>query len=103
MVRYHKRPEFTVSTAGQHSMLVKVRCGLCRVTRLYHPDDIIALIGDVAIWDIAPRFSCETCKSREYLKADWTHIAGPDVGKTRIRRLVRVRYIRVPVWKDEVI
>lgn len=103
MVRYLKKPEFTVSTAAEHSMIVKVRCGLCKVTRRYHPDDIIKLIGDVALGDIAPKFSCETCTSRDYPKADWDHVRGPDVGKTKIRRLVRVRYIRVPVWRDEII
>jgi hypothetical protein len=100
-MRYRNKPEFTLSTAATHSMFVKLKCHLCRTTRLYHPEDIVALLGDVALWDIAANLMCETCKSREYLKADWAQIRGPDIGMTTVRRLTRIRFVRVPEWRDE--
>lgn len=99
----HKTPEFTLSTAHSHSMLVKLKCGLRRQVHLYRAQDIITLIGDVPLWDIAFAFRCEKCQTGEYLRADWQHLYGPDVGRTTIRRLVRVKTINVPIWRDEII
>ena len=100
----YKKPDTTLRNAPTHSLFVEVKCGRCRVVHLYHPDDIIQLVGgDLAIYEVVGHFSCERCKGREYLKASWKAVFGPDVGKTPIGRLVRVRYVRVPVWRDDVI
>lgn len=99
----HKKPEFTLSTAHTHGMLLQLKCGLCRQAHLYRAQDIITLIGDVALWDVAPSFKCERCKTGEFLRADWKHVYGPDVGKLTVRRLIRVKTVNIPIWKDEVI
>jgi hypothetical protein len=100
----YKKPDTTLRNAPTYSLFVQVRCGRCRVVHLYLPDDIIELVGgDLAIYEVVQHFKCERCQSREYMKASWKAVYGPDVGKTAIRRLVRVRYVRVPVWRDEVI
>jgi hypothetical protein len=99
----YKKPEFTLSTADQHNMLVKLKCGLCRQVHLYYSRDVITLIGDVPLWDIARAFRCEKCKTGEYLRADWHHLYSPDIGKTTVRRLVRIKRVDIPIWTDEVI
>jgi hypothetical protein len=98
-----RKPEFTLSSADARSMLVKMRCYRCRIEHKYRPDDIVQLAGDLALHDITSHFRCERCKSRDFLRADWHHIYGPDVGRTTIRRLVRVRFVRIPEWRDETI
>lgn len=102
MVRYNKKPEFTLSTADEHSMLVKVKCHLCKDLHHYYAPDIMTLLGDIAIYDIARKFRCEKCKTREYMSADWAHVRGPDTGTVPMRRLVLIKYVRVPVWADDV-
>jgi hypothetical protein len=102
-MRYRKKPDFTLSSADQHGMLLELKCHLCRQVHLYLARDIIKLVGDIALWDIAPAFSCERCQTGEYLKADWRHVYGPDFGKLTVRKLVRIRKVEIPVWRDEVI
>ncbi len=99
----YKKPDFTLSTADENGMLVKIRCGLCKGTHLYYAKDVMKLIGDLPLWDIAANTRCEKCDTNAYLKADWKHVYGPDVGNTKVRKLVRIRQVRIPVWKDEII
>lgn len=98
-----KKPEFTLSTADAHGMLVQLRCHRCRQVHLYYARDVIMLIGDLALWDVAPAFRCEKCQTGEFLRADWKHVYGPDVGKTVVRRLVQIKKVEIPIWKDEII
>lgn len=101
---YQKQKEqFTLSTAEQHGMLLKLRCGLCKQVHLYYARDVMTLIGDLSLWEIANNIKCEKCDKGDYLKADWKHLYGPDIGKTKVRKLVRIRLVQIPVWKEETI
>lgn len=104
-MRYRKKPELSLSNAPLSNLYAEVTCRRrCRVTHLYHPDDLLELCKeDLAIPDVAEFFRCERCRSRDYMRSAWKAVYGPDTGKTPIRRLVRVRYVRVPVWRDDVV
>lgn len=103
-MRYRKKPDLTLSTAPISSLFAEVTCRRCRITHLYHPDDLLKLIKeDLAIPDVAGFFRCDKCKSRDYMRSSWQAVLGPDVGRTPIRRLAEVRYARVLVWRDDVV
>ncbi|OJF91738.1 hypothetical protein AX761_22055 [Rhizobium sp. 58] len=61
------------------------------------------LCGDIPIHDVAAHFRCEKCKHKTYLQAGYFSIYGPDIGKISLRRLVRVKVIHKPIWRDETI
>ena len=98
-----KKPELSLGNAAVSSLYVRIRCGRCRIVHVYDPDDLVKLCGDLAIYDVAARFRCERCKRREYLRADWHHVYGPDIGKTVIRRLVGMSRREYPVWRDDIL
>ena len=95
-----KQMAYTVAQAHLDGLLVKVTCQHCRITRLYLPKDLLTLCGPIGIHEIAQWFRCEKCDQKHNMVADWMAVYGPDVRMLRVRRLVRVKYKRVPVWKD---
>jgi hypothetical protein len=103
MVHPYCRPDYTLSSGAADGMLVKMNCRQCRSVHRYHPADLVALCGDIPIYEVASWFRCEKCATRDHLKAGWDTVMGPDIGKTRVRRLVRVRMVRVPEWREEIV
>lgn len=103
MVHPYRKPQYTLSTGATDGMLVKMRCQLCRGVHRYHPADLVQLCGDIPIDEVVAWFRCEKCGTRDYLKAGWDTVMGPDVGKTKVRRLVNVRYVRVPEWREDIV
>lgn len=100
---YRKKDQFTLSGGGVHGMLVKVRCGGCRNVHRYHAADMIKLYGDIPISELEQQLWCETCDTRRYLNVNWQTVYGPDVGTLKVRRLVQIKQVRVPIWKEETI
>lgn len=98
-----KQMAFTLVHADEHGMLVKVTCQHCRIIRRYLSKDLLTLCGPIGIHDIPSWFRCEMCKSKRNMVADWESNYGDQIGKVQVRRLVNVRYARIPVWKDGVL
>jgi hypothetical protein len=94
---------FTLRHADEHNMLVRVTCQHCRITRRYLAKDLLTLCGPVGIHDIPRWFRCEKCDEKHWMVADWESLYGDAIGKVQVRRLVKVKYKRVPVWKDGVL
>lgn len=92
----------TLSKAEETGQIVRIDCMHCRITQRYRCRDLLQLCGDVAIDEIAPHFRCETCKQKDYLRAIFELPWGHDIGKLRIRTLVRIKTVRKPVWKEDV-
>jgi hypothetical protein len=94
---------FTLQHADEHNMLVRVTCQHCRITRRYLAKDLLTLCGPVGL-DRLPRwFRCEKCGNKHWMVVDWETLYGSAIGKTKVRRLVKVTYKRVPIWKDGVL
>ena len=94
---------FSLAQAHESNLFVRVTCQSCRVSRLYYAKDILRLCGDVLIDEVATQMRCEKCRRKDHLNAKYDTIYGPDVGKTKIRRLVEIKTIRRPIWIDEII
>ena len=98
-----KQMAFTLADANKSGMLVKVTCQHCRIIRRYPSNDLLTLCGPIGIHEIPSRFRCEVCKSKRDMVADWENNYGDQIGKLQVRRLVKVSYKRVPIWKDGVL
>jgi hypothetical protein len=93
-------PKYTLSNAHADGMLVRVQCQLCSITHHYRAGDLLAVCGDVPLWEIAGHFRCERCERKDYMSADWRNVRGEDLKSLRIRKLVGVRLVRVFDWED---
>jgi hypothetical protein len=91
---------WTLGKARAMGNLVKIDCQYCHVTRHYLSGDLLSLCGDVGL-DLIPRkFRCEQCDLKGYIRADFYNPWGNDIGKLKVRRLVKIQTIRRPVWED---
>lgn len=97
-----KQQAWTLSKAATTHQLVKVSCGHCRIVRHYLPADLLELCPDIGLEQLPGHFRCETCHLRDYIGVDYYSPIASDTAKITIRRLVKVKTIRRPVWRDEV-
>ena len=98
-----KEKAFGLAQADVHSMIVRITCQACRLTHRYLSRDLLLLCGDIGIHQIPRKFRCDKCKSKEWMAANWESNHGDQIGKLAIRRLVKVKYVRVPVWEDGIL
>ncbi|MCV9965433.1 hypothetical protein OIU34_26500 [Pararhizobium sp. BT-229] len=90
----------TMSTAVTHGQLIKLSCTWCKTTHRYEPADLMQLRGNVPFLNIEVNFRCSGCGKQEYLKSDLEVPSAKDrVGMT-VRRLVEIKTVQRPVWKD---
>ena len=90
----------TMSTAVELGQFIKISCTWCRVSHCYDPADLKQLLGDVPFVNIEIHFRCSDCGKKEYMMA---YIENPPARErvgTTVRRLVEIRTVRRPVWKD---
>lgn len=89
-----------LSTAIELGQLVKMCCTWCRTTHHYYPQDLMTLLGDVPFLNIEMNFRCSKCGKREYMKADLQLLAARQQVGLKVRKLIEVKTVRRPVWKD---
>lgn len=85
----------------EHGQFVVVTCGLCRKSHRYYPRDIQALLGNVPFLNIEQYFHCVTCDEGLYMKAKLETPSAKERNGLVVRRLVEVKTVRRPVWRDE--
>ncbi|SCB38940.1 hypothetical protein [Rhizobium hainanense] len=90
----------TLSYYATGSYYVKIDCALCRVKRFYEPVDLLQLCGNISVRHIAKQFRCEQCNRKDYLTADLVSSPSNELVGMNLRRLVQIRIIRKPIWKD---
>jgi len=93
-----RRP--TLSSFIDRTYFIKIDCQLCRVKRLYLPADLIPLCGDITVERIPKKFRCERCDTKQYLRADLVSPSAAEMVGLRVRKLMEIKHIRKPIWKD---
>ncbi|MBB6304691.1 putative nucleic-acid-binding Zn-ribbon protein [Rhizobium leucaenae] len=84
----------------QASHYVQIKCDMCRIRHLYEPADLIQVFGDLPFFGIEQQFRCSRCGKKEYLTSKLRPVSGPEAVGITVRRLVRIKTLRRPVWKD---
>lgn len=90
----------TLTRADEIGQLLKVRCGVCSVSHFYRPGDVAQLFGNVTILDIEGRFHRSRCNSKEWIDLKYVLPSAADRVKMTVRHLVKIKSVRVPIWKD---
>ena len=88
---------FMLSDADRLCQVVRVHCHYCRTTRHYLPKDLMTLLGDVAAYGMTSRMRCDHCGRSDYMSAKCDSVSGADIGKIRVRRLIEVKTVKVPI------
>jgi len=81
--------------------LVRVQCIVCRVRRFYLPGDLVQLFGDRPFEEVGRRMRCERCKHGGEVDVGMLLPTAKEREAIRVRRLVEIRTVRRPVWRDE--
>lgn len=89
-----------LSEARDHGMVVRVTCNYCRQVRHYLPQDMQTLLGDAEIDGLRRRLTCEDCGKRDYVEVEAKFVWDEEREHLFVRRLVRVKTIRRPVWRE---
>lgn len=92
---------YLLSDAKRNGSLVLIRCYLCHRKRFYDPDDLRQVLGNVEVDAVMQVFRCPGCGKREFIDAKAESPTAADRQKIRLRRLVEIRAVRRPVWRDE--
>lgn len=93
---------YPLSKLNDGLRLVRVRCPYCKRTHNYFAHDLIQIFGDVDIDSLMHRMKCERCKVESGTLDVSTFVpSGKEAVGLKIRRLVRIEFKRVPVWKEE--
>lgn len=89
----------TLSKFTGPDLFIKIRCANCRITHRYFPQDLLQICGDVNLDEVVRRFRCEKCKRKE-LEITLHSAAASEKPGLRIRKLMQIKTLRRPVWKD---
>ena len=81
--------------------LVRIRCRYCRREHHYEIRDLRVVLGNIEVDDVVYAMKCSGCGKDRTLDLELLSISAEERQKMTVRRLVRVQYLRRPVWRDE--
>lgn len=98
-----RKGAYTLSDAERAGSLARMWCRYCKVSRYYRPGDLRKLLGDIECDDVTDHHTwrCTSCGKSGTVEMKTGVLSAADRQSVVIRRLVRIDYIKRPVWKDE--
>lgn len=99
--RSKRGTEYRLSQANQQMSLVRVRCTYCKRTHVYRPLDLIRIFGDVDVDSLMGRMRCENGRDHGMLDVKTFNPTGAEAVGLRVRRLVALKMVELPVWREE--
>lgn len=98
-LRQRDRDTYYLSNAHRNGDFIRVTCGGCSPARLYLPEDLIALLGDIAVMDLDEKMRCERCG--DTTTARTFHPSVAERSGLVVRRLAEVKMVRKVRWREE--
>lgn len=96
-----RKGTYPISEAEKNTRYARVWCTYCKHERYFRLADLRTAFGNIECDDIVyqGRWRCSNCDGKGSLDCK---VEDPPASKSiTVRRLVEVRYVRRPVWKDE--
>lgn len=88
-----------VRLSQRREFLVQVQCGRCRPIRHYQVDDMITVYGDLRVIGMEHHMRCEC--GYERVSARLKLPSAMERSEITVRKLVEIKIIKRPVWRDE--
>lgn len=76
-------------------------CRYCKRSHVYRPSDLIRIFGDVDVDSLVGRMRCENGRDHGMLDVQVFSPTGAEAVGLKIRKLVALKMLEVPVWKEE--
>jgi hypothetical protein len=95
-----KLQRWSLLDAEMAGQLLAITCQFCNTKHFHKPGDFLKFRDNMSLAKLIGKMRCETCKRKDYMHIDIHHPYGDDFGKLKVRRLVEVRTVKLPVWKD---
>ena len=94
-----RKGSYTLRAGAKNARHIELKCNYCKRTRYLVIDDLIALLGNIEIDDVGyAGFRCDKCQGTIFD----VDLKDPRPGSGAvIKRLVRIDYVRRPVWHEE--
>lgn len=98
-----RKHSYRLSDAEKNSRYGRIWCRYCKQEKYFLLRDLRAAFGNIECDDVLyqRRWHCTGCKKGDTL--DFKLEDPPASGGATVRRLVKVEYIRRPVWQDELL
>lgn len=96
-----KKSPYPLSNLVQQMQLVRVACCYCKRGHVYRPEDLIQIFGDVDVDSLMDRMKCERDASHGMMDVKTFSPSGSEAVGLKIRRLVALKMVRVPVWRED--
>ena len=87
--------------AEEGGRFIRVTCTWCRRSHVFYPRDIIRLIGNVPFLYLEEYFHCTGCDKGAYMKVKIEAPSAEERIGLVVRKLVEIKTVRRPIWKDE--
>lgn len=102
MPELHRTKPFPLSNLNDARQLVRVECAYCKRRQHYYPTDLIQLFGDVDVDSLTGRMTCENALdgTHGFLYVEAIFPTAYEAVGLKIRRLVGIKFRRIPVWKE---
>lgn len=98
-VRTRDRDTYYLSNAHRNGDFIRVTCGGCSPPRIYAPEDLITLFGDVAVMDLDEIMRCERCGDGLRVRA--YSPTGAEKNGLVVRRIAEIKMVRKVRWREE--
>ena len=93
-----RKGTYTLSDAHRNRSVIKVSCPFDKTVRYFLPEDLRKAYGDIEVDDVEHQFKCSKCGGGVDIRTE--SLSAEMLQKVTFRRLIRVDYIRRPIWRD---
>lgn len=98
-----RKSSYTLSEALHHARYARIRCRFCKLTRYFLLADLKVAYGNIEVDDVVyqQQWRCTGCRKSDALELRLEDPPSTPGKGVVVRHLVRVDYVRRPVWRDE--
>lgn len=95
-----RKGRFTLGDVYRLGDLLRISCRYCKIQRLFVPDDLRKVFGDIEVDDVVYQMRCERCRKKRSLAIETVSPSAADRQAMTIRRIDKIDYVRRVTWRD---
>lgn len=92
----------TLDHADGMGQFVRAGCARCKTIHLYRPADIKTVVGgDMHVFRLREKLRCEQCGKRDEMVVEFKTFLGNEMVGLVVRKLVEIRTVKKPIWREK--
>lgn len=97
----YRKKAYLISMAEKHARYAMIWCRYCKQERYFRLAELRAVFGDIDCDDVVDRHNWRCTNCDKGARVDLELKDPPADGSGIVRRLVEIKTIKRPVWRDE--